>query len=133
MPTLSEFIMTIGLRYNEADGTTQTFFRFETTRQFQAFRYEVEVDGNMDAQARTLDFTIKGVRAPVKLMSGTGSAVTEFHYPVLEGEYLITVSGAKQSGSLRFRGSAQEIELLVGEEKDFVQVRLADDIETIRA
>lgn len=133
MPTLSEFIMTIGLRYNEADGSTRTFFRFETTRQFQAFRYEVEVDGTMDMQTRTLDFTIKGVRAPVKLMSGTGSAVTEFHYPLLEGEYVVNVSGAKQSGSLRFRGSAQEIELLSQREKDFVQIRLADEIEKIRA
>lgn len=133
MPTLSEFIMTIGLRYNEADDTTQTFFRFETMRQFQAFRYEVEVEAAMEAEARTLSFTIKGVRAPVALMAATGSAVTEFCYPSLEGEYRVLVSGAKQSGQFRLKASPRRIELLDQEKGDFVQLRLADEIETIRA
>lgn len=133
MPTLSEFMITIGLSYNEADKTTQTYFRFETMRQFQAFRYEVEVDAALDAAAGVLSFAIKGVRAPVGLMSAIGSAVTEFRYPVLEGDFLVTVAGAKQSGTFRFRGSARSIELLEQQSADFVQLRLADDIEVIRA
>lgn len=133
MPTLSEFIMTIGLRHLEADTTTQTYFRFETVREFQSFRYQVEVDDALDPGTRTIRFNIKGVRAPVGLMSSSGSAITEVCYPLSEGEYTVLVTGAKQSGSFRFKRRPQGIKLIETEGEDFIRLNVIDKIELIRA
>lgn len=133
MPTLSEFAVTVGVRHYEADDRRETFFRFETIRQFRAFRYEVELGDELNVGNSTLDFTIQGVVAAAGLMSSTGSAYREVAYPELLGEFDVRIAGAKGSGSFRFRGDKTGITLLGTDTGDFVQVNVADEVETIRA
>lgn len=133
MPTLSEFAVTVGLRHYEADNRRETYFRFETVRQFRVFRYEVEIDEKLDAGNNALDFSIKGVVAAAGLMSSTGSAYREIAYPELLGEFDVHISGAKEAGAFRFRGDENGITLLNVDAGEFVQVKVADEIEMIRA
>ena len=133
MPTLSEFTLTIGLREFEADETRETFFRFETQRQFRAFRYEVEIEHALNLDQNVLEFKIKGVNAAAGLMSSPGSGVNEIVYPELSGEFTANIAGSKKSGSLRFNVHDTEVELLEVDEGGFVKVQVANEIEIIKA
>lgn len=133
MPTLSEFVLTVGLRRNELEDVTYTTFRIETRRQFRAFRYAVEVESEIDVEARQLSLALKGVQTPSDLMSAVGAGRTELLFPELTGEYSVEISGAKRKGTLRLRGGGGRIELLEIPEGDFVQVRVDDTVEIIRA
>lgn len=133
MPTLSEFVLTIGLRYDEAEDTTFTCFRFETLRQFKSFRYQIEVTDEHDPTLKNLTFSLKGVLAPSQMLSSSGPAATELCYPALEGDYRIHIAGAKQKGDFVIRGSKQKIRLVEELDEDFVRIQINDQIEVIRA
>lgn len=131
MPTLSEFVLTIGLRRNPSNGERETFCRFETQHQFRAFQYEVEIESMIDSDKRVLDFKIKGVTASARLMSSSGPGVSEVVCPELRGEYTVQVSGAQESGSFRFRGDDSGVELLDVDNMKSMKVHVANKIEVI--
>ncbi len=131
MPTLSEFVLTIGLRRNPSNGERETFCRFETLHQFRSFQYEVEVESLIDTEQRVLDFKIKGVAASAHLMSSSGPGVNEVVCPELHGEYTVQVSGAQESGSFRFRGDGTGIELIDVDNMKSMKVHVANKIEMI--
>lgn len=133
MPTLSEFDLTLQLRYDEAEDMTYTVFRFETVRQFRSFQYEIEVDSDFDAQAHAIDLKIKGVRAPSLMMPSTGAAYTELTFPRLKGDYDVRISGAKQQGEFRMKVTPKKITLTDVDELNFVHIKVEDDLDVIPA
>ncbi|MEP7220038.1 MAG: hypothetical protein ABI876_14035 [Bacteroidota bacterium] len=130
--TLAEFTITLHLRREEESGRTWTVFRVATVREFRMFRYRIQIDGGLDAGARTFDFRIHGVQAPTNLMPETGAAFTELAFPDLDGEYRVRLAGAKSAEEFSFIVSARTIVLLplpagstlnVGTEKEVENVR----------
>ncbi len=133
MPTLSEFQLTLHLRYEETTGTTYTVFSFSTVRQFRAFQYEIQVEDTLDTTRKVIELTIRGVRAPADLMPSTGSAVKQISFPELQGEYRVDISGAKQFGTFSFSVNSTAIQLLDTPDTNFIHITVQDEIETILA
>lgn len=133
MPTLSEFRLAIGLRYEETDDQMFTFFRFETVRQFRAFSYEIDIVESRDTTLNQVDFRIQGVTAPSQSLATTGPAVTEISYPDLKGNWKVVVGGAKQQTSFIIRVMPKSIRLEEPPDEDLMQVTINDTIEVVRA
>ncbi len=132
MPTLAEFTLRLLRRRNEESGLLWTVFRFATVREFRAFRYEIQVEGNLDLAARSIRFKILGVQAPTNLMPGAGAAYKEISYAELEGEYRVDYAGAKQSGSFRFAVGEESLHILELSEGGGLRIEVEKGIENIR-
>lgn len=132
MPTLSEFNLTLGRRRNEENGDVVTFFRFATVKEFRSFKYEIQVEDRLNQAAHTIDFRIFGVHAPTNLMPGAGAAVKEIGYSGLQGEYLVTYHGAKQSGTFRFLVDEDGIHLTQPPKEEGLRVHVEKGIENVR-
>ncbi len=132
MSSLSEYRLTIGFRYDEADGTMSNVFRFETLRQFRTFRYAIDIDREVDEEGGAILFRINGLKAPESSLAGVGSAATEFIDPLLHGSYRITVVGAKEQVdfALRFMPKTMKMEREL-EQRETIAVLLADEIEVV--
>ena len=133
MPTLSEFIVTIGLRYDEAEDQAYTVFRFETVRQFSIYRYDIDIEDEIDRKGKVVRFVIKGVSPPRQDLATSGPAMHEIAYPALEGTYRLQIAGAKQSGECIVRGSTSKVKMIEDISADFVEIRIDDKVEIIRA
>ena len=131
MPTLSEFVLTIGLQHNKESGERKTFFRFETLHQFRSFQYEVEIEDMMNIEQRHLDFKIKGMVASASLMPSSGPGVYQVVYPELRGEYTVRISGAQESNAFSFRVHDESVELLEADTMRTMKVQVANKIEVI--
>jgi hypothetical protein len=132
MPTLSEFRITIGLRFLESDDQMLTFFRFETVRQFRAFSYEIDIVENRDAALNQVDFRIQGVTAPSQSLASTGPAVTEISYPDLKGNWKVVIEGAKQQTSFIIRVMPKSIRMEEPPDGDQMQVTINESVEVVR-
>jgi hypothetical protein len=129
MPSLAEFTLTLRLRRDEASGRSWTVFRFATTREFQSFRYEIQVEDHFDPATRTIDFRIRGVTAPATLMPSAGSAIRELAYPELSGVYRVTMSGAKESAGFSFSADSGGLHLLDTDRVGFLDLVVEKGVE----
>ena len=132
MPTLSEFTLQIGLRYEEVEDRMVTFFRFETVRQFRAFSYEIDVVDRLDRERGQIAFIIQGVTAPQQSLAATGPAVKEVVYDDIEGNWEIAIAGAKQQTGFKLRVMPKTLRLIEGPESGFIDVSLVEDVEVVR-
>ncbi len=129
MPTLAEFVLTIGARYNRGEDRFWICFRFETLREFRSFRYEVDVDGAFDPKKREFLFKLKGVQTPSTLMASAGPANRELCYPDLHGDYTVRVGGAKEEGSFQMVISPGGNILLGEVDPGLVRVVVREEVE----
>ncbi len=132
MPALSEFRLTLQLRHEEAEGKTLTCFRFETTREFQTFSYEIDVNDTIDQEKREIHFALEGVTAPTQSLAVTGPAAKEICYPQLEGSWKIRVAGAKEDAQFEIRATPKRNRLVQEPERNTIELRLIDEVEVIR-
>lgn len=123
----------LGLRLDEAAGTTYTVFTLATVRQFRQFRYEIQLEHQIDPAARKITLTILGVRAPAVMMPSSGSAATEVAFADLAGSYSVEIIGARRSGSFGIEVNSRSIRLSDPPDEQFVSVTVRPEVETIRA
>lgn len=132
MPTLSEFRLTIQLRYEETEDRMYTVFRFETVRIFRQFSYEIDIEEERNDELNQLDFAIRGMTAPSQSLAATGPAVTELVHPALKGNWKIVIAGAKQQTELVVRIMPKSIRMLEEPEEGTIEVTINDEIEIVR-
>lgn len=98
---LEEFRMEIRRLKDDEKNQGRAIIRFATVREFRSFRYRIRVEDNFDRDRRHMVFTLRGVRAPLNLMPDSGAGVAELLLSGLEGEYQVTVVGARNSIDFR--------------------------------
>jgi hypothetical protein len=130
--SLSEFKLTVRQRREESTGRLWTIFRFETMREFNAFRYPLQVEERFDPGGGSIGFRIRGVGTSSTLMPSAGSAGSEHAYPDLSGDFRVTVAGAKRSGSFSLAVDGEMLDLKGNDLEDFVTVVIPKGVEVLR-
>ena len=131
MPNLAEFKLTIGFRYDALSGQMLRLFRFETLRQFCAFRYRIDIERDLNREDREVTFKVLGITLPEVGLATTGPAVAEFVDPVLPGTYRIAVVGAKDQVDFSIRVMPKKIVLLSEPKPARLLVEISEEIEVI--
>lgn len=109
-----DFVLNVSKGYDEIKRKKFIKFILETTQHFRAFRYELDV--NVNVQEKSIVFEIRGLKAPNLLLSKPGPASFEYDlYDYISGTYELTIVRKKNSKNIFFISIEDEEILLKGE------------------
>lgn len=90
-PDGPEYRLTITPLYRENDHEYRTVVLLQTTREFASFRYELNV--HEEALDRSIHYRVKGLKAPLLSMPGSGPAFFQREYGAPRGPFRISIEG----------------------------------------
>jgi len=93
----------------------------QTTREFASFRYELSV--NEELLDRSIHYRVKGLKAPLLSMPGSGPAFFKKEYRVSAGPFRISVEGLDHTTNVfDFDFGDSKVRLVQSSPKPFVTV-----------
>ena len=107
--------------YKEREKQTVTLFGLRTINEFSNFHYEIIVEPTV--ADRTIRLDIRGLRAPVVTIPGSGPAVFRHEFPDLHGTYSLIVRKLdKQENSFSINITNERITVKESVDHHFIDV-----------
>lgn len=125
-----EYVLNISLEHDQTKKKDYISFRFETTKEFQAFQYVLKIDNRQED--KNLFFNILGFSAPIGDLSSSGTAGYEYRfYDFKYSEYCVIVD-KKDSDKSKFKMTVQRsksnpVKVSNITKKSFIEISSEDD------